>query len=110
LFSYVGIGVNAAAAWALYLTTIEGVRLAVIGVSQVADLASSWVATDTRASEANAIDLGRTLAAVRSARRLASVVIVFMHWGTEGQACPDQAQLSLARLRRKCRTRVGPCR
>lgn len=96
-FPYVGIGVNAAAAWAPFLTTIKGVTVAIIGVSQVAELASSWVATGTRPGEANAIDLGRTLAAVRSAKRLASVVIVFMHWGTEGEACPDQAQLSLAR-------------
>jgi len=87
-FPYVGIGTSAA--------TIKGVRIAVIGVSQVAELASSWVATPSRPGEANAIDLRRTLAAVRSARRLASVVIVFMHWGTEGQACPDQNQLSLA--------------
>jgi len=63
----------------------------------VAELASSWVATPTRPGEANAIDLRRTLAAVRAARRLASLVVVFMHWGTEGQACPDPAQLSLAR-------------
>jgi poly-gamma-glutamate synthesis protein (capsule biosynthesis protein) len=95
-FPYVGIGANAAAAWAPYLTTINGVRIAVVGVSQVAELASSWVATGSRPGEANAIDLRRTLAAVRAARRLASVVIVFMHWGTEGQACPDPAQLSLA--------------
>jgi poly-gamma-glutamate synthesis protein (capsule biosynthesis protein) len=33
---------------------------------------------------------------VRAARRLASIVIVFTHWGTEGQACPDPSQLSLA--------------
>jgi poly-gamma-glutamate synthesis protein (capsule biosynthesis protein) len=96
-FPYVGIGVNAAAAWAPYVTTIKGVRIAVIGVSQVAELASSWVATGTQPGEANAIDLRRTLTAVRSARRQASVVIVFMHWGTEGQACPDPDQLSLAR-------------
>jgi poly-gamma-glutamate capsule biosynthesis protein CapA/YwtB (metallophosphatase superfamily) len=96
-FPYVGIGVNAAAAWAPYLITIKGVKIAVIGVSQVAELASSWVATPSRPGEANAIDLRRTLAAVRSARRLASVVIVFMHWGTEGEACPDPNQLSLAR-------------
>jgi poly-gamma-glutamate synthesis protein (capsule biosynthesis protein) len=96
-FGYVGIGTSAAAAWAPYLTTIKGVKIAIIGVSQVAELASSWVATPTRPGEANAIDLGRTLAAVRSAKREASVVIVFMHWGTEGQACPDPAQLSLAR-------------
>jgi len=38
----------------------------------------------------------RTLAAVRAAKRIAKVVIVFMHWGTEGEACPDPAQLSLA--------------
>jgi poly-gamma-glutamate capsule biosynthesis protein CapA/YwtB (metallophosphatase superfamily) len=95
-FPYVGIGVNAAAAWAPYVITIKGVKIAVIGVSQVAELASSWVATTTRPGEANAIDLTRTLAAVRSAQRLASVVIVFMHWGTEGEACPDPNQLSLA--------------
>ena len=96
-FPYVGIGINAAMAWAPYLTTIKGERIAIIGVSQVAELASSWVATPSRPGEANAIDLGRTLTAVRTARRLASIVIVFMHWGTEGQACPDPAQLSLAR-------------
>jgi poly-gamma-glutamate synthesis protein (capsule biosynthesis protein) len=96
-FPAVGIGVNAAAAWAPYVTTIKGVTIAIIGVSQVAELASSWVATPGRPGEANAIDLNRTLAAVRAAKRLASIVIVFMHWGTEGQACPDPAQLSLAR-------------
>jgi len=95
-FPYVGIGRNAAAAWAPYLTTINGVRIAVIGVSQVAELASSWVATRTRPGEANAINQRRTLDAVRAARRLASVVIVFMHWGTEGEACPDPNQLALA--------------
>ena len=95
-FPYVGIGVNAGAAWAPYVTTINGTKIAVVGVSQVAELASSWVATRSRPGEANAINLGRTLAAVRAAKRLAPVVVVFMHWGTEGQACPDQNQLSLA--------------
>ena len=95
-FPYVGIGTNAAAAWAPYVTTIRGMRIAIIGVSQVAELASSWVATNTRPGEANAINVRRTLAAVRAARRLAATVIVFMHWGTEGQACPDPNQLALA--------------
>jgi len=95
-FPYVGIGRNATAAWAPYLSTINGVRIAIIGVSQVAELASSWVATGHRPGEANAINQRRTLAAVRAAKRLAPVVIVFMHWGTEGQACPDPNQLALA--------------
>ena len=98
-FPYVGIGTDAATAWAPYVTTVKGMRIAVVGVSQVAELASSWVATASRPGEANAVDLGRTLAAVRAARRLAPTVIVFMHWGTEGQACPDPGQLSLARKR-----------
>ena len=96
-FPYVGIGKDAAAAWAPFVTTVKGWKIAVVGVSQVADLASSWVATASRPGEANAIDLGRTLAAVRAARRLAPTVIVFMHWGTEGVACPNADQLSLAR-------------
>jgi poly-gamma-glutamate synthesis protein (capsule biosynthesis protein) len=95
-FPYVGAGVNAAAAWAPYVTTINGTKIAVVGVSQVAELASSWVATADRPGEANAINLRQTLAAIRAATRLARVVIVFMHWGTEGTACPDQDQLSLA--------------
>jgi poly-gamma-glutamate synthesis protein (capsule biosynthesis protein) len=92
----VGIGSNAAAAWAPYVVTIKGVRIAFVGVSQVAELASSWVATPTRAGEANTIDLPRTLAAIRAARKQASVVVVLMHWGTEGMACPDASQLALA--------------
>src|SRR5579871_3774444 len=95
-FAYVGAGANAAAAWAPYVTTIKGTKIAIVGVSQVAELASSWVATAKRAGEANAIDLARTLAAVRAAKRRARIVVVFMHWGTEGMACPDQNQLSLA--------------
>ncbi len=96
-FPVLGIGADAAAAWRPYLVRVNGVRIALLGVSQVAELASSWVATPTRSGEANAIYLRRTLAAVRAARKKARVVIVFMHWGTEGMSCPDPAQTSLAR-------------
>jgi poly-gamma-glutamate capsule biosynthesis protein CapA/YwtB (metallophosphatase superfamily) len=95
-FPLVGAGVNAEAAWAPFVTTINGTKIAIIGVSQVAELASSWAATAHRPGEANAINLGQTLAAVRAAKRLARIVVVFMHWGTEGMACPDENQLSLA--------------
>jgi hypothetical protein len=95
-FPSVGAGVDAAAAWSPYVTTINGTKIAILGISQVAELASSWVATAHRPGEANAINLDRTLAAVRVAKRLARIVVVFMHWGTEGMACPDQNQLSLA--------------
>lgn len=96
-FPYFGIGANAAAAWAPLIRTVAGTRLAFIGVSQVHELASSWVATRTRPGEAHAIDEDRTLAAIRSARARADVVIVFMHWGTEGSGCPNTEQKSLAK-------------
>jgi len=95
-FPVLGIGADAAEAWAPYVVTVKGVRIAFLGVSQVAELASSWVATATRSGEANSINLRRTLAAVRAAKKVADVVVVIMHWGTEGQACPDANQLTLA--------------
>jgi Bacterial capsule synthesis protein PGA_cap len=95
-FPVLGIGPSAAAAWSPYVVTVKGLRIAFLGVSQVAELASSWVATDTRSGEANAINQRRTLAAVRAAKKIADVVVVIMHWGTEGQACPDANQLALA--------------
>jgi poly-gamma-glutamate synthesis protein (capsule biosynthesis protein) len=95
-FPYVGIGSNADAAWRPWITTIKGRRIAIIGVSQVDELASTWVATPTRPGEAHAIDLTHTLAAVRAARAAADMVIVFMHWGTEGNPCPNSDQKSLA--------------
>jgi hypothetical protein len=95
-FPYFGIGENADAAWAPRIITVAGVRLAFIGVSQVHDLAESWVATDSRAGQANAVNESRTLAAIRAARDRADVVIVFMHWGTEGNSCPNGEQKTLA--------------
>ena len=95
-FPVLGIGANAKAAWSPYIVTIKGVRIAFLGVSQVAELATSWVATPARSGEANSISLRRTLSAVRAAKKQADIVIVIMHWGTEGQACPDANQLALA--------------
>src|SRR6266571_1230457 len=95
-FPVLGIGANAAAAWSPYVVTVKGVKIAFLGVSQASELASSWVATNRRSGEANSINLRRTLAAVRAARKVADMVIVIVHWGTEGQACPDANQLALA--------------
>jgi 2',3'-cyclic-nucleotide 2'-phosphodiesterase (5'-nucleotidase family) len=95
-FPYVGIGTDADAAWAPYVTTIKGRRFAFLGVSQVDELAASWVATPVRPGEAHARDLARTLAAVAAAKKRADTVVVFMHWGTEGNPCPNAAQKSLA--------------
>ncbi|MEV5691798.1 CapA family protein [Micromonospora globbae] len=90
---FVGAGADAAAAYRPWITEIRGTRIAVLGFSQVSELWEEWKATDTRAGIAMTRDLPRAVAAVRAARRQASVVVVYVHWGTEGEACPpDEAR------------------
>jgi poly-gamma-glutamate synthesis protein (capsule biosynthesis protein) len=84
----VGAGADAAAAYAPWITEIRGTRIAVLGFNQVSELWSEWRATDTQAGIAMTRDLPRAVAAVRAARHQASVVVVYVHWGTEGDACP----------------------
>ncbi|MER7457925.1 CapA family protein [Micromonospora sp. NPDC126480] len=88
-FPVFGAGRDADAAYAPWLTTVRGLRIAVLGMSQVHDLAGPWRATDTRPGVAMAFDSARTTAAVRAAREQADLVIVFMHWGVEGRSCPS---------------------
>ncbi|WNM43163.1 CapA family protein [Micromonospora halotolerans] len=84
-----GAGRDADSAYAPWLTTVRGLRIAVLGMSQVHDLAGSWRATDDRSGVAMAFDTARATAAVRSARERADLVVVFMHWGVEGSSCPS---------------------
>lgn len=94
----VGIGKNAAEAFAPFRTTIKGVRVAALGATQVldAELAASWSATDSKPGLASAQDPTRLVAAVRSARANSDLVIVYLHWGTERVTCPTARQRRLA--------------
>ncbi|MEU4641498.1 CapA family protein [Micromonospora sp. NPDC023814] len=84
----VGAGADAAAAYAPWTTRISGTRIAFLAFSQVDELWSQWRATDSRAGIAMTRDLTRAVAAVRAARQQADVVVVYVHWGTEGDSCP----------------------
>ncbi|WBB69085.1 CapA family protein [Micromonospora sp. WMMD812] len=88
-FPVFGAGRDADAAYAPWLTTVKGVRIAVLGMSQVHELAAQWKPTDSRPGVAMAFDGARATAAVRAARNQADLVIVFMHWGAEGSSCPN---------------------
>jgi poly-gamma-glutamate capsule biosynthesis protein CapA/YwtB (metallophosphatase superfamily) len=96
-FPVFGAGRTAAEAYAPWVTEVRGARVAVLGFSQVRELAASWAARDDRPGIAMAHDTARALAAVRSTRERADVVIVFNHWGTEGVACPNAEQKAFAR-------------
>jgi len=91
-----GAGRDVTAAYAPWLTEVHGVRIALLGMSQVHELASSWKATDTRPGIAMAFDSARAVAAVQAARKQADLVIVYMHWGIEGNSCPSAEMKSFA--------------
>ncbi len=99
-YTILGIGQNVGQAFAPYLTTIHGERIAVIAATQVidSDLQSAWTATATQPGLASAYDVDDLVAAVEAARRTADTVVVYLHWGTELDACPNPVQEPLAQV------------
>jgi poly-gamma-glutamate capsule biosynthesis protein CapA/YwtB (metallophosphatase superfamily) len=97
-FPLVGIGQDAARAFAPYRTTIEGQRIAVLAATQViaANLVSTWSATASQPGVASALNPTELVRAVQMARRTSDTVVVYLHWGTETDACPNAEQEPLA--------------
>jgi hypothetical protein len=96
-FPVIGIGRDAAQAFAPYERTVNGVQIAIIAADQVQDettlrLFSAGASTP---GVANAFS-PRLLEAVRTAKAAGYTVIVYVHWGTEYQTCPNDNQRSLA--------------
>ncbi|MBE1604367.1 CapA family protein [Actinopolymorpha pittospori] len=93
----VGIGANADQAFAPHVATIRGTKVAVIAATAFNDpTARNYPAGPNKAGVAAAVDPERLLAEVRSVRRAADVVVVFLHWGIEQDQCPSDQQRSLA--------------
>ncbi len=62
------------------------------------DLQSSWTATPEHPGLASAHDVTDLVAAVEAARRVSDTVVVYLHWGTELDACPNALQEPLAQV------------
>ncbi|MEI2825305.1 MAG: CapA family protein [Dermatophilaceae bacterium] len=93
----IGIGQRAAEAFAPAVLTVRGTSIAVIAATQVNDLTvNKYPATDRSAGVAGNLRNDRLVAAVTAARGRYDVVVVFLHWGTEKQTCPDAAQQATA--------------
>jgi poly-gamma-glutamate synthesis protein (capsule biosynthesis protein) len=95
----IGIGRDDREAYAPHRVRVRGQRIAVIAATQVLDDAfiGDWTATRDHRGLASAKEVDRLVAAVRAARARADTVVVFLHWGTERQTCPQDRQTSLAR-------------
>jgi poly-gamma-glutamate capsule biosynthesis protein CapA/YwtB (metallophosphatase superfamily) len=95
-FPTVGIGADAARAYAPHEATVRGHRVAILAASQVRDRTlAAWSAGAARPGIADAYD-DQLVTAVRAARARAEVVVVYLHWGVEGQGCPSADQRALA--------------
>jgi poly-gamma-glutamate synthesis protein (capsule biosynthesis protein) len=97
-YPIIGIGSTAAQAFAPYRVTVDGQRIAIIAATQVIadNLVSTWTATSTQPGVASAIDPTQLVREVQQVRRTADTVVVYVHWGTETQACPNPQQEPLA--------------
>jgi hypothetical protein len=97
-YPIIGIGNTAAQAFTPYRVTIGGQRVAIIAATQVIadNLIGTWTATATQPGVASAIDPTQLVREVQQVRRTADTVIVYVHWGTETQACPNPQQEPLA--------------
>jgi len=95
-FPTVGIGKDAAAAYAPWYADVSGHRVAILAASQIRDRTlAAWTAGPDSPGIASAYSR-RLVAAVREARRRAEVVVVYVHWGIEGESCPSGDQRALA--------------
>jgi hypothetical protein len=99
-YPILGIGQDAAEAFAPYRVTINGERISIIAATQVidSDLQSAWTATSTQPGLASAYDVNDLVSAVEAARKVSDTVVVYLHWGTELDACPNPLQEPLAQL------------
>lgn len=98
----VGIGHDVDEAFAPAVVDVGGTTVAVLGASAAdddptADPTGHLAATDSQPGTADAVDPTLLVRAVEQARTEADVVVVFLHWGIQGQSCPSDAQTELAR-------------
>ena len=95
-FPVVGIGANAAAAYAPWTTTVAGTKIAILAATQVHDeTLANYTAGPTSAGVASAFS-EQLLAGVRAAKAKGYLVVVYLHWGTEYDTCPNSEQRTLA--------------
>lgn len=95
----VGMGMDEDQAYAPWVTTVRGQRIAVLAATQVLDgnLADAWTAGVGKPGMASAKREDRLLDEVRRAAEQAETVVVYLHWGRERDPCPLPVQQDLAR-------------
>jgi poly-gamma-glutamate synthesis protein (capsule biosynthesis protein) len=94
----VGIGHDAAEAYAPEIFEVRGVKVAFVSASQVVEETTSYFAAGPGTPGiASALPRTRILQSVREARQEADVVVAYMHMGLEGFTCPGDEAIAAVR-------------
>ena len=95
----VGIGADEDEAFAPAYLSAKGLKVAVFGVSQVYEMTlARYSAGPGKGGIASSMPTTRIRKAVATAAARADVVVVFLHWGTDYQRCPDHLSVDTARV------------
>src|SRR5689334_16573138 len=93
----VGIGRDEDEAFAPAILRAKGLRVAVFGASEVFEMTlARYSAGPGKGGIASASPVGRLRAAVSAAAAKYDLVVVFLHWGLDYQACPDRLSVQTA--------------
>jgi poly-gamma-glutamate capsule biosynthesis protein CapA/YwtB (metallophosphatase superfamily) len=94
----VGIGSDEQSAYQPHYLDVRGTTIALLAGTQVPDwTASHFAAHGPSPGVALALSPDRLVRAVRTAKKHADVVVVFLHWGTDYTTCPNPLQESTAK-------------
>jgi poly-gamma-glutamate capsule biosynthesis protein CapA/YwtB (metallophosphatase superfamily) len=90
-----GGGLSASEAYAPAIVDVRGTKVAIIGIAKIGP-SPEGRADAARAGTTNGRDQVATLQAIRDAKKVAPIVIVFNHWGVELDRCPQPDDKALA--------------
>jgi poly-gamma-glutamate synthesis protein (capsule biosynthesis protein) len=95
----IGAGNDVTEAFTPYRKTIHGVRISVLGATDVLDAfaTTTWPATETESGLASAKDTDTLVDAVKTTAKDSDIVVVVLHWGVETKSCPSDRQRTLAK-------------
>jgi Bacterial capsule synthesis protein PGA_cap len=92
-----GIGADEAQAFAPAVLRAKGLQVALFGADQVFEMTlARYSAGPGKAGVASSSPLTRLRAAVQRAAAKYDLVVVFLHWGTDYQQCPDRLSVQTA--------------
>ncbi|MEI6407171.1 MAG: CapA family protein [Actinomycetes bacterium] len=91
----IGGGLNKSMAWAPQIMSVRGTKIAFIGIADINGGRYS-VATDNQAGTTYGWHEADAITAIAQAKKVASIVVVMVHWGVELAPCPSQRSTKLA--------------